>query len=163
MYSLISSISSDFYIFTPWSVGLFIRVPYQLPVEHTVLQQLRRIELIIDICVLPGTYFHLSQVKHFRVNMDKCLAKDTTSKYCSNIKHFNLCRIHVYDHRHDDVDGCLSQSTQRFHLFSANVCYTCAQLTEHPDIPWLKLYRPAYQPDLVVFSRGWWVLYISPE
>ena len=38
VYSLISSISSDFYIFTPWSLYLFIRVPSQLYGEHTVLQ-----------------------------------------------------------------------------------------------------------------------------
>ena len=37
--------------------------------EHTVLQPFRRIEFImhIAISVLPGTHFHLSQVKHLRV------------------------------------------------------------------------------------------------
>ena len=47
---------------------------FQLPGEHTVLQPFRRIELIahIVISVLPGTHFHLSQVKHLRV---KCLAQ----------------------------------------------------------------------------------------
>ena len=59
---------------TPWSLYMFIRVPFQLHGEHTVLQLFRRIELIIHIAisVLPGTYFHLSQVKHLRV---KCLAQ----------------------------------------------------------------------------------------
>ena len=67
--SLISSISSDFYFFTPWSLDLFIRVPSQLHGEHTVLQPFRRIELITHyvISVLPGTHFHLSQVRHLRV------------------------------------------------------------------------------------------------
>ena len=60
--------------FTPWSLDLFIRVSFQLPGEHTVLQPFRRIELIVHIAitVLPGTHFHLSQVKHLRV---KCLAQ----------------------------------------------------------------------------------------
>ena len=81
-YSLISSLktyhptlSSDIRLYlTPWSLDLFIRVPFQLHGEHTVLQPFRRIELIVHIAisVLPGTHFHLSQVKHFRV---KCLAK----------------------------------------------------------------------------------------
>ena len=70
VYSLISSISSDFYMFTPWSLDPFVRVPSQLHGEHTVLQPFRRIELIIHIAisVLTCTHFHLSQVKHFRVN-----------------------------------------------------------------------------------------------
>ena len=61
-------------MFTPWSLYLFSRVPSQLHGEHTVLQPLRRIELIIhiSISVLPGTHFHLSQVKHLIV---KCLAQ----------------------------------------------------------------------------------------
>ena len=59
---------------TPWSLDLCIRVPFQLHGEHTVLQPYRRIELIVHIAisVLPGTHFHLSQVKHLRV---KCLAQ----------------------------------------------------------------------------------------
>ena len=64
VYSLISSISSDFYIFTSWWLDLFIRVASQLHGEHTVLQPFRRIELIIHIVigVLTGmpTHFHLS-------------------------------------------------------------------------------------------------------
>ena len=57
----------------PWSLDLFIHVPFQLHGEHTVLQPFWRIELIVHIAisVLPGTHFHLSQVKHLRV---KCLA-----------------------------------------------------------------------------------------
>ena len=62
-YSLILSLKNYHLIlhFTPWSLDLFI----QLPGEHTVLQPFRRIELIvhIDISVLAGTHFHLSQVK----------------------------------------------------------------------------------------------------
>ena len=63
--------------FTPWSLDLFFHVPIQLPGEHTVLQPFRRIELIVHIAiaVLPGTHFHLSQVKHLRV---KCLAQRRT-------------------------------------------------------------------------------------
>ena len=53
---------------------MFIRVPFQLHREHTVLQPFRRIELIVHIVisVLPGTHSHLSQVKHLRV---ECLAQ----------------------------------------------------------------------------------------
>ena len=60
--------------FTPWSLDLFMRVPFQLPGEHTVLQPFRRIEVILHIAisVLLGTRFPLSQVKHLRV---KCLAQ----------------------------------------------------------------------------------------
>ena len=75
-YSLISSLKtyhSTLHL-TPWSLDLFICVPFQLHGEHTVLQPFRRIELIVHIAisVLPGTHFHLSQVKHLRV---KCLAQ----------------------------------------------------------------------------------------
>ena len=76
VYSLISGLKTyhPTLHFTPWSLDLFIRVPFQLHGEHTVLQPFRRIELIIHITisVLPGTHFHLSQVKHLRV---KCLAQ----------------------------------------------------------------------------------------
>ena len=60
--------------FIPWSLDLFIRVPFHLPGEHTVLQPFRRIELIVHIAisVLPSTHFHLIQVKRLRV---KCLAQ----------------------------------------------------------------------------------------
>ena len=76
VYSLISSLKTyhPTLHLTPWSLDLFIRVPFQLHGEHTVLQPFRRIELIVHIAifVLPGTHFHLSQVKHLRV---KCLAQ----------------------------------------------------------------------------------------
>ena len=42
-----SSTSSDFYIFTPWSLDLFIRVPSQLHGKHTILQPFRRTEPIV--------------------------------------------------------------------------------------------------------------------
>ena len=78
-YSLISILKTYHRTldFTPCSLVLFIRVPFQLPGEHTVLQPFRRIELIIHIAisVLPGTHFYLSQVKHSRV---KCLAQRHT-------------------------------------------------------------------------------------
>ena len=66
-------LSSDFTSY-PRSLDLLIRVLFQLYGEHTVLQPFRCIELIvyIVISVLPGTHFHLSQVKHLRV---KCLAQ----------------------------------------------------------------------------------------
>ena len=59
-YSLISSVSSDFYM-SPSSLDLFIRVSSQLHGQNTVLQPLRYIKLIIHIAisVLPGTHFHL--------------------------------------------------------------------------------------------------------
>ena len=64
VYSLISSLKTyhPTLHLTPWSLDLFIRVPFQLHREHTVLQ---RIELSVHIAisVLPGTHFHLSQVK----------------------------------------------------------------------------------------------------
>ena len=70
VYSLISSLKnyhSTLHL-TPWSLDLFICVPFQLHGEHTVLQPFRHIELIVHIAisVLPG------QVKHLRV---KCLAQ----------------------------------------------------------------------------------------
>ena len=76
VYSLISSLKTyhPTLHLTPWSLDLFIRVPLQLHGEHTVQQPFRRIELIVHIAisVLPGTHFHLSQVKHLKV---KCLAQ----------------------------------------------------------------------------------------
>ena len=50
---------------------------------NTILQAFRRIKLIIHIVisVLPGTHFHLSQVKNL-----SGFAKDTTSKQCPNIE-----------------------------------------------------------------------------
>ena len=75
-YSLISSLKTYHRTlhFTSWSLDLFNHVPFELPGEHTVLQPFRCIELIVHIAisVLPGTHFHLSQVKHLRV---KCLAQ----------------------------------------------------------------------------------------
>ena len=76
VYSLISSLKTYHPTshLTPWSLNLFIRMPFQLHGEHTVLQPFRRIKLIVHIAisVLPGIHFHLSQVKHLRV---KCLAQ----------------------------------------------------------------------------------------
>ena len=77
VYSRISSLISSHQPtlhFTPWSLDLFIRVPFQLHGEHTVQQQFRRIELIVHIAfsVLPGAHLHLSQVEHARV---KCNAQ----------------------------------------------------------------------------------------
>ena len=76
VYSLISSLKTyhPTLHLTPWSLDLFIREQLQLHGEHTVLQPFRRIELIVHIAisVLPGTHFHLSQLKHLRV---KCLAQ----------------------------------------------------------------------------------------
>ena len=73
IYSLISSLKTYHPTshFNHWSLDLFIRVPSQLHGEHTVLQPFRRIELFIHIAisVLPGTHFHLSQVRV------KCLAQ----------------------------------------------------------------------------------------
>ena len=73
VYSLISSLKT-YHPTLHLTLDLFIRVPFQLYGEHTVLQPFRRIELIVHIAisVLPGTHFHLSQVKHLRV---KCLAQ----------------------------------------------------------------------------------------
>ena len=69
VYSLISSLKTYHHTLhlTPWSLDLFIRVPFQLHEEHTILQPLRRIVFIVHIAIsfLPGTYFYLSQVKHF--------------------------------------------------------------------------------------------------
>ena len=71
VYNLISSLKTyrpNLHL-TPWTLDLFIRVPFQLHGEHTVLQPFRRIKLIIHIAisVLPGTHFLM---KHLRV---KCL------------------------------------------------------------------------------------------
>ena len=71
VYSLISRLKTyhPTLHLTSWSLELFIRVPFQLHGEHTVLQPFWRIERIVHIAisVLPGIHFHLSQVKHFRV------------------------------------------------------------------------------------------------
>ena len=55
--------------FTPWSLDLLIRVPFQLPGVHKVLQPFRRIELIVHIAisVLPGIHFYQRQVKQLRI------------------------------------------------------------------------------------------------
>ena len=82
-YNLISSISSDFYMFTHWSLNMFIRASSQLHGEHTVLQPFRRIEFVIHIAVsvLPDSHFQMGQVT-LRV---KCLAQghsiDKMSRY----------------------------------------------------------------------------------
>ena len=59
VYSLILSLKTyhPTLHFTPWSLDLFICVPFQLHGEHTVLQPFRCIELIVRnvISVLPGT------------------------------------------------------------------------------------------------------------
>ena len=50
VYFLLSSLKTPQPIhFTPWSLDMFIRVPFQLPGEHTALQPFRRIELIVNI------------------------------------------------------------------------------------------------------------------
>ena len=84
-YILISNIASDFYIFTPCSLSLFIRVRSQLHGEHTVLQPSRRIKLIIHIAisVLPGTHFTSIEWSFWGLCV---LLKDTTSKQCPNIE-----------------------------------------------------------------------------
>ena len=110
VYSLISSLKTyhPTLHLTPWSLDLVIRVLFQLHGEHTVLQPFRRIELIVHIAisVLPGTHFHLSQVKHLRV---KCLAqghniltmspKRGTPKYsssmCSHVDPFRSRRCYL--------------------------------------------------------------------
>ena len=64
VYSLISSLKTyhPTLHLTPWSLDLFIRVPFQLHGENTVLQPFRRIELIVHIAisVLPGTHFQVT-------------------------------------------------------------------------------------------------------
>ena len=84
VYSLISSLKTyhPTLHLTPWSLDLFICVQFQLHGEHTILQLFRRIELIVHIAifVLPGTHFHLSQVKHLRV---KCLVQRHNSETMS--------------------------------------------------------------------------------
>ena len=75
VYSLISSLKTyhPTLDFTPWSLDLFISVPLQLHGEYTVLQPLcNKVIVHIVIYVLPGTHFHLRQVKHLRV---LCLAQ----------------------------------------------------------------------------------------
>ena len=69
-YSLISSLKTYHQTshLTSWSLDLFIRVPFQLPVEHTVLQPFRRIKLIVHIAisVLPGTHIHSYSSEAFK-------------------------------------------------------------------------------------------------
>ena len=86
-YSLISSLKTYHRTlhFTPWSLDLLIHVPFQLPGEHTVLQPFQRIELIVHIVisVLPGTHYHLNQVKHLR--LDQGHTGIRKRKACSDI------------------------------------------------------------------------------
>ena len=59
----------------PWSLYMFIHVPFQLPcwsIQHLQLLWRQGQVAHFAISVLPGTYLHLSQVKHVRV---KCLAQ----------------------------------------------------------------------------------------
>ena len=85
VYSLISSLKAYHQTLhlTPWSLDQFIRVPFQLHGEHTVLRPFRSFEIIIHIAisVLPGT-----QVKHLRV---KGLAQG------HNIFKVDLCAVRV--------------------------------------------------------------------
>ena len=78
VYSLISNISSDFYIFTPWSLDLFIRVPSQLHGEHSPAAISAQQTIIhISIFVLPVKW-------NIRGLSD--LLKDTTLKQCPYIE-----------------------------------------------------------------------------
>ena len=58
MYSLISNLKTyhPTLHFTPWSLNLFIRVPFLLHGEHTALQPFQRIELIVNIAICPTRY-----------------------------------------------------------------------------------------------------------
>ena len=47
--------------FTPWSLDLIIRVLFQLPREHTVLQPFRRNELIVHIAISAYTRYSFSR------------------------------------------------------------------------------------------------------
>ena len=87
-YNLISSLKTYHRTLhlTPWALDLLIRVPFQLPGEHTVLQPFRLIQLIVHIVIsvlLCPTHFHLSQVKHLRV---KCLAQGHTILTMSKVE-----------------------------------------------------------------------------
>ena len=73
-----------FYIFTPWLLDLFIRVPYQLHGEQTVLF-FRRIELIIHIAISVLQLLIFNWVKWSMWGLS-ALPKDTTSKQCPNIE-----------------------------------------------------------------------------
>ena len=72
VYRLISSLKTYHQTlhFTPWSLDLFILVPFQHHGEYSVLQPpFRRIALIVHIAMsfLLDIHFHLSQVMHLRV------------------------------------------------------------------------------------------------
>ena len=60
---MISNLKTCQPIFPPWSLDLFICVPFQLHAEHTALQPFWRIKLIVHIAIpgLPGTHLHLSK------------------------------------------------------------------------------------------------------
>ena len=84
---LMPSILSDFDIFTPWSLGLFICVSSQVHGEHKVLQAFAITHLHLHLH-LPGTHFHLNQVKHLKA---MCLAQgqniETMSQFWRGEKH----------------------------------------------------------------------------
>ena len=78
VYSLISSLKTYHRLFTFYPLVTEPFHPCAISTPQTawptVLQPLRRIELMVHIAipVLPGTHFHLSQVKRLRVT---CLAQ----------------------------------------------------------------------------------------
>ena len=65
---------SRLYILPPWSMDLFIRVPFQLHGEHTVLQSFRRIALIVHIAISePSEAFAGSAFPEYNI---KATSKD---------------------------------------------------------------------------------------
>ena len=92
-----------------WSMDQLVSVPFQLHMDHTVLQPFRRIELIVHIAIaiLPHTHLDMSEVKRVSV---KRLAQghdiettlrgekhDIFRKSCSKrgFKSYDRCRILV--------------------------------------------------------------------
>ena len=72
--------------FTPWSLDLFIHVPFQPPWSiQPSTQSSRRLEIIVHnvISVPPYTCLHPSEVKHVGWI---ALSKDTTSKQSPNFE-----------------------------------------------------------------------------
>ena len=75
------------YIFTPWSLDLFFLVLFQLHIEHTVLQQIRLIELIVHIVISVLRFkIFLCDVLKWSIWGGSALPKDTTSQQCLKIE-----------------------------------------------------------------------------
>ena len=84
-YSLIWSISSDFYMFTPWSLDLFIRVPFP---PHGYIQSCSHFGALNLSHTLPSLSYQVLIFTWVKWSIWgwSALSKDTTSSQCPKIE-----------------------------------------------------------------------------